>query len=640
MVAFQHGARWRRVLAPAAFAAALAAYASAAHAATVAAADISELSLEQLANVIVTSVSRREERLGQAAAAVYVISAEDIRRSGATTIPEALRLAPNLLIARADTNQYAISARGFTNVLANRLLVLIDGRIVYSPLFSGVFWEAQDVMLEDVERIEVISGPGATLWGANAVNGVINVITRSARDTQGALLGAGTGNRERGGTARYGGAVGGGHFRIYGKHFDRRGTERANRTPVIDGAARSQAGFRGDWAHGGRTVTVQGDAYRADIEQPFGGSRDLGGANLLARWSERRADGSTLHVQGYYDRVERDQPGAIRESLDIVDVEAQHGFSPLKDHHLLWGAGYRYAKDEIDNLNPAALGFIPPNHDLKSFHVFAQNEWRLKTDLALTIGVKAEHNDYSGLEWLPSARLAWALSPERLLWSAISRAVRAPARIDRELFAPATPPFALAGGPTFESEISNVVEIGYRAQPRPSLSYSVTAFYHDHSKLRSLEPQPGGAVIANGIEGHTRGLEAWTTWRAMSAWRLDAGWVELRQRLRPSPGSLATPVASGLGNDPKRWVTVRSAFDLTPRHELDVMVRHVAELPNPVVPSYTAFDARFGWHASRELEVSLVAQNLFDRSHPEWGTAATRTELRRGAFLNFLWRQQ
>jgi iron complex outermembrane receptor protein len=637
MVACAHRAVWRRALAVSALGLTTATASPAAS--TFAAADLADLTLEQLANVIVTSVSRREERLGQAAASVYVISADDIRRSGATSIPEALRLAPNLFIARADVNQYAITARGFTNVLANRLLVLIDGRIIYSPLFSGVFWEAQDVMLEDVERIEVISGPGATLWGANAVNGVINVITRSARDTQGALVSAGAGNRERGGAVRYGGAVGSGHFRIYGRHFDRRGSERADRTPVVDASERGQVGFRTDWARDGRTLTVQGDAYRADIEQTVGGSRDLAGANLLARWSEQRDGGSSLYAQAYYDRVERDQPGAIRETLDIVDFEFQRGVVPLPNHQLLMGAGYRYARDAIDNLNPAALGFVPPDRDLKSFHAFAQNEWRLKTDLALTIGVKAEHNDYSGLEWLPSARIAWAVTPERLVWSALSRAVRAPARIDRELFAPANPPFVLAGGPNFESEISNVFELGYRAQAQ-RFSYSLTAFYHDHQHLRSLEPRPGGAVIENRIAGHTRGLEAWGTWRATSAWRLDAGWVEQRQRLRPEPGSLATPVASGHGNDPRRWITLRSAFELAPRHELDVMARYVGELRNPVVPSYAAVDARYGWHVSRQLEVSLVLQNLFDRSHPEWGAAATRLELRRGAFLKMLWRPQ
>ena len=599
---------------------------------------IEEMSLEQLADTVVTSVSRREEALGSAAASIYVITGEDIRRAGATTIPEALRLAPNLQIARADANQYAISARGFNNTLANRLLVLIDGRIVYSPLFSGVFWEAQDVMLEDVLRIEVISGPGGTLWGANAVSGVINVITKPAADTQGLLFAAGAGNRQRMGAARYGGTLGaGGHYRAYARTLDLENTRQANGTPIIDGSVRHQVGFRADWGTARRNFTVQGDAYRSDIEQAVGGSRDLGGANLVLRWSEVRDDGSSLQAQAYYDRVERKQPGSIREELDIFNAEFQHGINLGESHRLLYGAGYRYARDHIDNLTPA-LGFFPPTRGLRWYNVFVQDEWRLHPGISLTLGVKAEHNDYSGWEWLPNARLAWRLTPERLVWGAVSRAVRAPSRIDRELFAPASPPFALAGGPNFRSEVSNVLELGYRAQASRTLSYSITAFHHDHDRLRSFEVQPGGAVLANRMEGTTKGVEAWGSYRVTPAWRLDAGWVEMRQSLRAEPGSTSTVAAAGLGNDPRRWITLRSSFDVTPRHELDVMARYVGELPNPQVPSYTAVDARLGWKVTRELQLSLLLQNLFDRGHPEWGAAAARAEYRRGVFFKVLWR--
>ena len=603
-----------------------------------AAVSIEDMSLEQLADTVVTSVSRREEALGSAAASVYVITGEDIRRAGATTLPEALRLAPNLQVARADANQYAISARGFNNTLANRLLVLIDGRIVYSPLFSGVFWEAQEVMLEDVLRIEVISGPGGTLWGANAVSGVINVITKPAADTQGLLVAAGAGNRQRLGATRYGGKLGEtGHYRVYAKTFDQENTRQGIGTPIVDASVRHQAGFRADWGTARRNFTVQGDAYRGDIEQPVGGSRDLGGANLLLRWSELRDDGSNIQAQAYYDRVERRQPGSIREELDIFNAEFQHGLNLGNSHRLLWGAGYRYAQDHIDNLTPG-LGFLPPTRGLTWYNAFVQDEWRLHPALTLTLGVKAEHNDYSGWEWLPNARLAWQLTPERLIWSAVSRAVRAPSRIDRELFVPTSPPFLLAGGRQFQSEVSNVVEVGYRAQASRALSYSVTAFHHDHSRLRSFEVQPGGAMFENRMEGTTRGVEAWGSYRVTPAWRFDAGWVEMRQSLRAAPGSTSTAAAAGLGNDPHRWITLRSSFDVTPRHELDVMARYVSELPNPQVPSYTAIDARLGWKVSPELQLSVLLQNLFDASHPEWGPAPTRAEYRRGVFFKVLWR--
>jgi iron complex outermembrane receptor protein len=601
-------------------------------------ADLRDLSLEQLGAIVVTSVSRREQALGAAAASIYVMSAEDIRRSGATSIPEALRLAPNLFVARADANQYAISARGFANTLANRMLVLIDGRIVYSPLFSGVFWEAQDVMLEDVERIEVISGPGATLWGANAVNGVINVITRPASATQGLLVAGNTGNREHGAAVRYGGALGGGgHYRGYAKYVDRNNTQRANGAGIPDESRRSQAGFRADWSAPDRVVTVQGDVYSSDIAQAIGGSRDLAGANLLARLTQQTAAGGTVQAQAYYDRVEREQPGAIREVLDIINVEAQHGFQITEANKLLWGATYRHAKEDLQNLAAAALAFLPESRDLTWYSFFAQHEWNVRSDVALTVGMKAEHNDYTGFEFLPSARLAWAPSPEQLVWTAVSRAVRAPSRIDRELFVPGTAPFVLAGGPNFVSEVSRVYELGYRAQATPRLSYSITAFHHDHQRLRSNEPVPG-ATFQNRISGSSKGIEAWASWRAADDWRFDAGWVELRQALTPDAGSSAS--AAGLGNDPHRWIKLRSAIDITPRHQLDVMARYVSGLPNPAVPSYTAVDARLGWRATKEVDLSLLLQNLFDRSHPEWGAAGTRAEYVRGLFFKVIWRPQ
>ncbi|HYC48972.1 MAG TPA: TonB-dependent receptor [Burkholderiales bacterium] len=608
----------------------------AAQASNLAAADIAELSLEQLANIVVTSVSRREERLGSAAASVYVISNEDIRRAGANTLPEALRLAPNLHVARADANQYAISARGFNATLANRLLVLIDGRIVYSPLFSGVFWEVQDVMLEDVDRIEVISGPGATLWGANAVNGVINVITRRARDTQSGLVSAGAGNRERAGAVRYGGTVGeSGHYRVYAKHFDREQSLARSGAPIRDAPVRNQAGFRMDWGPAERGFTVQGDAYKTDIEQVAGGSRDLGGANLIVRWTDRKADGSGIQAQAYYDRIERDQPGAIREELDIFDAELQHGLA-LGAHNVLWGAGFRHARDRLQNLVPAALGFIPDSRSLSWWHVFAQDEWRLRPDLALTFGMKAEHNDYTGLEWLPSARFAWSATPTQVLWGAVSRAVRAPSRIDREFFIPAAGPVVLLrGGPDFQSEVAYVFELGYRAQLTPGLNYSLTLFRHEHQRLRSVEPGLG-TTIQNRIEGSTTGLETWGSYRVLPNWRLDAGWVLLRQRLAPEPGSAAS--IATLGGDPPYWVKVRSSVDITPRHQLDVIARRVGPLPFGVDASYTAVDARFGWHVRRDIELSLLAQNLFDPGHPEWGPAINPAEHRRGVFVKAVWR--
>ncbi len=600
--------------------------------------EFADLSLEELGSIDVTSVSKKAERLSDAAASIFVITGEDIRRSGATSLPEALRLAPNLQVSRVNASSYAISARGFNSTAGNKLLVLIDGRSVYTPLFSGVFWDVQDVLLEDVERIEVISGPGATLWGANAVNGVINVITRSARDTQGGFVAAGAGNLEAGGAARYGAQLdSGGHFRVYGKYFDRQNTERADGSDVRDGWDKGQMGFRADWNGASDSFTLQGDAYDGKLEQQPQGTADIGGMNLLARWSRAFADGSSIRLQGYYDQTKRDIPGLFGEDLDILDVELQHSIRPMAGHEVVWGGGYRYANDSVTN--SAALAFIPPDRNLYWANLFVQDGIALRDNLHFTLGAKVEHNVYTGYEFLPSARIAWKPAPERLIWSAVSRAVRAPSRIDREFFVPANPPFQIAGGPDFRSEVSNTFELGYRAQPTSAVSYSVTAFYSVHDHIRSLEPAPGGGlVIGNGIEGKTSGVEAWGSYQATRAWRLNGGVVLLRQRLELKPDSASPQGVSTEGNDPKHHWMLRSLYELTERHELDIIVRRVGELPNPVVPTYTAVDARFGWKADRNLELSLTLQNMFDPSHAEFGSPATRSELERSAFAKLLWR--
>jgi iron complex outermembrane receptor protein len=599
--------------------------------------DLAELSVEQLSRITVTSVARRAQPLATAPSAVYVITNDAIRRSGATTLPEALRLAPNLQVARADVNQYAISARGFNNVLANKLLVMIDGRTVYSPLFSGVFWEAQHVMLEDVERIEVISGPGSTLWGANAVNGVINVITRRAADTQGALVSAGIGNREASTALRWGGKLGDrGHYRVYGTIGERDSGKLSNGMPLADGAETGQAGFRTDWRTGDQSFMVSGDAYRRDIEQSFGGSRDLAGAHLLMRWQKREADDVTWRIQAYYDRVERDQPGSIKERLDTWDMEAMFGFRALERHRVLVGAGYRFMSDDLENLGPS-LAFIPPSTNLHRAHVFVQDDIGLTQNVDLTLGLKLEHNTYSHLETLPNARLSWRLDERQLLWTALSRAIRAPSRIDRELYSPALPPYALAGGRDFRSEVARVFEIGYRAQPIPALSYSISVFRHEFDRLRTIDPAPSGAVVGNGMRGSLNGIEAWGSYRVGPRWRLTGGLTRHWQKLSLLPGNASLGGTAAAGNDPTYTWQLGSAFDLSPAHELDVRIRRVGELPIGPVPAYTAVDVNFGWHVTRSFSVSLTVQNLLDPTHAEWGNTLLRAESQRAAFLKLRW---
>lgn len=599
--------------------------------------ELLDLSLEQLTNVVVTSVSRQRESLAGAAASVYVISAEDIRRSGATSIPEALRLAPNLQVARADNNQYAISARGFNNVLANKLLVMIDGRTVYSPLFSGVLWDAQDVMLEDVERIEVISGPSATMWGSNAVNGMINVITRPAGETQGVLASAGFGSRERGGALRYGGKLGeDGHYRVYGKTFDRSHTAFGNGTPIRDESERSQGGFRMDWAREGDSYTLQGDTYHGNIDQAPS-ARKLSGSNVLLRWRRSHSDGSGTTVQAYYDRTERNQPGAIVDDLDTYDLELQHARTVARAHHIVFGGGYRYSADRTQN--SAAVALLPAERNLSWGNLFVQDDIALRHDLDLTLGAKIETNRYTGSEYLPTARLAWRYRPQRLVWAGVSRTVRAPSRLDREFFQPGTAPFLVNGGPGFVSETATVYELGYRAQPSSALSYSATLFHHDHRRLRGLSPTGSGLQFTNSIAGKTTGLEAWGSYRVTAAWRLAAGFTRMHQSLHPEAGAAVAGGVAALGNDASHWESLRSTLDITPRHQFDVALRHVGSLPSPAVPAYTALDARLGWKVNRKLELSLIGQNLLDPRHPEWGVPANRAEFQRAVFVRAIWQQ-
>lgn len=600
-------------------------------------ADIADLSLEQLTRITVTSVSRREETLAEAPASIFLITAEDIRRSGATTLPEALRLAPNLQVARTDTSQYAISARGGNTNTANNMLVLIDGRTVYTPLYSGVFWDAQNVMLEDVERIEVISGPGGTLWGTNAVNGVINIVTLPASKTQGALLAGGAGNMERGASGRFGGELsGGGHYRVYAKYYDRDGHDLASGAGARDDANRWQSGFRMDWDRSADSVTLQGDTYGADVDN-LGGKRDLSGSNLLARWKGKSGADTDFRLQAYYDRTEREHLGSFKEKRETLDIEYQRATRLAPGHTFVWGAGYRTSRDEIGN--SATLAFIPDRRTLDWSDVFVQDELTLLPGVQGTLGLRLENNGYTGAEWLPNARLAWKPSAEHLVWSAISRAVRAPSRIDRDLYAPGTPPYTvLAGNDSFKSEIANVFEVGYRGQLTPAASLSLTAFHHDFRDLRSLELSADGMrVFTNGFDGRTTGIEGWGDYRFTPGWRVTGGFVVMNERHTLKPGRTDFGGLPALGNDPRRTAMLRTQWDFAPRHEFDLTWRYVGELPNPVVPSYSVLDARLGWRVSRALQLSLLVQNALDRKYSEFGTPAARAVLERSYFVKLTW---
>ncbi|MEP6874236.1 MAG: TonB-dependent receptor [Burkholderiales bacterium] len=601
---------------------------------------LADLSLEELADIEVTSVSRRPERLNDAAASVYVVTSEDIRRSGATTLAEALRLAPNLQVAQLDSGQYAISARGFNNAIANKLLVLIDGRTVYAPFYSGVQWDQQDVMLEDVERIEVISGPGGTLWGTNAVNGVINVVTLPASQTQGALGVASGGNLASGASFRYGGRLEStGRFRVYAKALQLQNTQTAGGTSLPDGWDRTQAGFRADWGDATNGFMLQGGALHAKSEDrgsfgPFAlGALQISEANLVGQWTRRFADGADIRLQGYYDHSERDDGVLYKPHEDTLDFEFQHGI-PLGPHRVLWGAGYRRSHNDIQ---PGVFfGFIPATSTQTWTSLFLQDELKVTDSLSVTVGSRLERNDFTGNEFLPNARLAWKLSNDQLLWAAASRAVRAPSRLDRDIVLPPNPPYIIAGGADFVSEVANIYEVGYRARPVREFSLSFTAFYQDWDRLRSGQPPPN-AHVQNMIDGSTSGAEAWFSWQPLRQWRMSGGATTLHKNLRLKSGSTDPVGPSELGNDPDHQWMLRSALTLAERHELDLTVRRVAALPAPSVPAYTAVDFRYGWRITSALSLALTIRNALDPAHAEFGRAPGRSEMGRSALLQVRW---
>ncbi|MBV8379167.1 MAG: TonB-dependent receptor [Paucibacter sp.] len=602
--------------------------------------DLSDMSLEELGNIEITSASKRPEPLSDAPASIYVISADDIRRSGATTLPEALRLAPNLQVAQVYANGYAISARGFNSSSANKLLVLIDGRSVYTPLFGGVFWDVQDVVLGDVERIEVISGPGGTLWGVNAVNGVINVITRAAAQTRGTALTAAAGNDGAMASARQGLALGDGSVRLYAKRTQFEHTQTAGGADVDDASQFTQVGFRGDWQVAADKLTVQGDAYRGRHGQPEPGSISISGvalalgdittsgANLLAHWDRILDDGASVSVQAYYDRTQRTVPPTFAETLDLADLQFQHSFRAFASHDVVWGAELRQGQDRL--VNSVYFAFLPARLNQAWSSLFAQDEIALGERLRLTLGARIERNDYTGNEWLPNARLAWKLAPEHLLWTAVSRTVRAPSRLDRDAYVPGQPPFLLRGGPDFSAEVAKVVEFGYRGQPLPNATLSVTVYQADYDHLRTQEAVLSAAspylYFGNAMAARVRGLEAWGSVQLMPGWKLHAGFTRLLQRFDLAPGSfdLGAPAAAA-GANPGEQLSLRSAVDLPWRLQFDAALRCVSRLAAPAVPGYTTIDARLGWHATPDTEISVSGKNLLGARHGEFTSVATRT---------------
>jgi iron complex outermembrane receptor protein len=605
-----------------------------------AAEDLGAMSLEQLTDLPVTSVSKTVEPLRTAAAAIYVITHDDIVRSGATSIPEALRLAPNLVVTQMSASDYVVSARGFggdpgAQSFSDKLLVLIDGRSVYSPLYSGVYLDAQDVMLEDVDRIEVISGPGATLWGANAMNGVINIITRSADVTDGGLVRAAGGNNEKNGAARYGGKIDDDtSYRIYGMGFQREAMQLPDRSSADDGWSKGQAGFRIDRHTASDSSTVQGDLYRAtqNVAQQLDGMID--GANLLGRWKHQFSDQSELQLQAYYDLTERygPPPGAGAFVLRTYDVELQQSLALGSAHKLIWGAGERI--NDYDITDTATLLFVPPNRALTLGNVFAQDTVALSSALSATAGIKLEDDPYSGWSALPDARLSWTLNDINQLWAAASRAIRSPTPFDVdvvELLGPGI--VGLVGNKGFQPEKVWAYEVGYRAQPAPQVSFSISTFYNVYSDLRTIEPSSSTTFFplhwGNLMAGDTYGVELWGNYQVSDWWRLSPGYSSIKKRLHFEPGASGVLGVAQAGDDAAGHASLTSSMDLGSNLTFDASARYITALPDPVLRSYYDMNARLGWRACRNLELSLSGSNLLNARHyefpPPYGEQITRS---------------
>ena len=619
---------------------------------------LKKLTIEELLQVEVTSVSRAPERLSETASAIQVVTENEIRRFGAASLPEALRLANNLNVAQKNSHGWGISARGFNTDLSNKLLVMIDGRTIYTPLFSGVRWDVQDYLLEDLERIEVISGPGGTLWGANAVNGVINIMTKSAADTQGMYLEGIAGTHLRQGyAARYGGRAGAStHYRVYAKYAERDDEVFANGTPANDAWKQQQAGFRVDSAPAGdAALTLQGDYYRGSQGFIGGGEAEVDGGNLLGRWSRSLVNGSDISFQAYFDRAHLRQPvlasafapaGTFADTLETYDLDFQHRFAVGARQRVVWGGGYRLTDER--SRGAVGLAFVPSSPRQELFSGFIQDEISLRSDVTFTLGTKLEETHYTGLEVEPTARLQWQASADHMLWAAVSRAVRTPSRIDRDLRQPSRPPIILQGGGDFAAETLVAYEVGCRAQIGPRLFGSIAGFYNRYDKIRSARGTPVTLiplVFANDVEGDTHGFELSATWQPREWWRLTGGYNYLREDIRVKPGRSDFNNALNETADPEHQMSLRSSMDLRAGVEFDANFRWVDELPTnnsgrlATVPSYAELDIRLGWRPGPGWELAIVGRNLLDAQHPEFGAPGpTRVEIGRSVEAKASWR--
>jgi iron complex outermembrane receptor protein len=602
--------------------------------------DLSNLSIEQLAQIQVRSAMKRPQPLSDAPAAIYVIDHEQIVRSGAVTIPEILRLAPNLQVYQTSPSNWVVTARGLNGdpaaqSFSNKLLVLIDGRTIYTPLFSGVYWDLPDLLPDDIERIEVISGPGATLWGANAVNGVINIVTRNSGSTSGGYVDIDAGTVQQVAGVRYAGLAGTDlSYRAYARFIRQDAAEVPGDGSAHDGWHRLGGGFRIDWTPGQQdTVTFQGDIFGGSENQPGPDLQEISGRDLVFHWSRDLGRGQQFQLQAFYDRFRRGA-GANSGSFfaDTYDVDAQHSFALGSRNTVVWGGGARDVHYRISGT--PNFFFSPAGRDLFLANIFAQDTFALSEAINLTAGIKAEHDPYVGTSFLPDVRLAIKPNTTTLLWAAVSHAVRSPTPFDEDVHESAAGgAITLAGDPNFRTEKLTAYEVGLRAQPIADLSFSLTGFYHRYDDLRTVEVGPGpgfNLYWSNNLAGHSYGVEAWASASPLPWWTLSAGATLLTERLHFKQGATLPQLGAWQnGIDPRHQFTLRSSMDLGRSVMFDLDLRAIGRLHHGDVPAYAELGGRLAWNATDHLTLSLSGQNLLHAHHVEYpgGDAIPRTIL-------------
>ncbi len=637
---------------------------------------VKDLSLAQLGDVQVTSVSRAPEEVWRTAAAIFVVTRDDIERSGATNVPDALRLAPGVEVAQVDSSTWSVGIRGFGSTLSRDVLVLIDGRTVYSSLHAGTYWDMQNVMLEDVDRIEIIRGSGGIIWGPNAVNGVINIITKSSRDTHGTLVSAGGGSRIQGFVnTRYGGGNGEAlDYRVYLMGFDR-GPESHSNDEKFDRWRLAQGGFRIDWKRDDRDAfTLQGDAYDEikgeavsatgyvpPYSQDLYGNAGVSGGNVLGRWQRIFGEGKDLQLQAYYDRASRYELN-FTDLRDTYDVDFLDRFRLPAREQISWGVGARFSRGD----NPpvvSGLTFDPQQRTDRLITAFFQDELAvIKDRLTLSFGTKLLETNYSGVQWQPSGRILYTPTSTQTLWAAYTHAVRTPSDVERNfnllglvgVEANGVPFFArFNANPNFQSEQLNGYELGYRRLLTGKVYVDLATFFNHYSDLFSEDvigapyventPPPTHVLLpadfGNGLLGTTEGVEIAPEWRPTDYWRLVGSYSFLEMHIKKSPDSLdvgSAPIIQG--SSPQHEATVQSDLDFGKKFVLDLIYRYVSALPEQKVPSYSTGDVRFAWKATQHFQLSLVGQNLMQPRHVEFaGDPGPLVGIKRSVYGKITW---